>query len=113
VAEEWLAANGYPEDFRKRVLECISRHHPDGVEMSMEAVLRDADALDFLGVIGVLRDFSKKPRDLRAAYEQVRKRMADVPAMLHLEHARALGAKRLQRMGALLMDLEAETSDCF
>ena len=75
--------------------------------------MRDADALDFLGAVGVLRDFSKNPRDLRAAFEQVRKRREKVPTMLQLERAKALGAERVEKMDGLLEEFEAETFGCF
>jgi hypothetical protein len=55
--------------------------------------MRDADGLDFLGAVGVLRDFSKNPRDLRAAFEQVRKRREKVPAMLQLEARQGHGSR--------------------
>jgi hypothetical protein len=63
--------------------------------------------------VGVLRDFSKNPRDLRAAYEQVRKRREKVPAMLQLERARVMGAERVSEMDALLQEFEAGSFGCF
>jgi uncharacterized protein len=114
VAEEILTERACPEDLQKLVLECIALHHSAGSDRSPEAVLlRDADALDFLGVIGVLRDFSKNPRNLRAAYEQVKKRRQSVPPMLHLERAKAMGAERVRQMDALLKEFEAGSFGCF
>ena len=114
VAEEFLTQRGCPEDLKKLVLECIALHHTPGSDRSLEATLmRDADGLDFLGAVGVLRDFSKNPRDLRAAFEQVRKRREKVPAMLQLEPARALAAQRVRQMDDLLAEFEAETFGCF
>jgi HD superfamily phosphodiesterase len=114
VAEEFLTERGCPQDLKALVLECIALHHTAGSDRSLEVTLmRDADALDFLGVVGVLRDFSKNPRDLRLAYQQVRKRRQKVPAMLHLERAKAIGAERLQQMDDLLREFEAESFGCF
>lgn len=114
VADEFLTERGCPEDLKRLVLECIALHHTAGSDRSLEAALmRDADALDFLGAVGVLRDFSKNPRDLRAAFEQVRKRRAKVPGMLQLERAKALGAERVRQMDGLLTEFEAETFGCF
>jgi uncharacterized protein len=114
VADEFLTELGSPEGLKRLVLECIALHHTAGSDRSLEATLmRDADGLDFLGAVGVLRDFSKNPRDLRAAFEQVRKRRAKVPAMLQLERAKALGAERVRQMDELLAEFEAETFGCF
>jgi HD superfamily phosphodiesterase len=114
VANEFLTERGFPEDLKRLVLECIALHHTAGSDRSLEATLmRDADGLDFLGAVGVLRDFSKNPRDLRAAFEQVRKRREKVPGMLQLDRAKALGAQRLKQMDDLLEEFEAETFGCF
>lgn len=114
VADEYLRISGCDLDLRKHILECISLHHTPDAEGSLEAtLLRDADALDFLGVIGVLRDFSKNPRDMRSAFEQVRKRREKVPPMLRTARARIVGAQRVERMDELLVELEAESFGCF
>lgn len=113
VAEEYLRTNGCPDQLRELIVECIALHHKTGSERSVEAtLLRDADALDFLGVIGVVRDFSKNPRDLRAAYDQIRKRRVAVPQMLHLERSRQIGEQRVRQMDALLEELETESFGC-
>lgn len=114
VADEYLTECGCPEALKKLVLECIALHHTAGSDRSLEAsLLRDADGLDFLGAVGVLRDFSKNPRDLRAAFEQVRKRREKVPGMLQLDRAKAMGAERVKQMDDLLADFEAESFGCF
>ncbi len=75
VAAEYLAARDRPPDFAAHVLECIEYHHSPDPARSIEAILLcDADALDFLGVVGVLRDFSKNAKDLRKACAITRKR---------------------------------------
>jgi uncharacterized protein len=108
VAEEYLTAHNCPPDLKALILECIALHHKAGSDRSPEAtLLRDADGLDFLGVVGVLRDFSKNPRDLRAAYEQVKKRRLAVPPMLYLDRARTMAEKRIHEMDALLKQFEA------
>jgi len=114
VAEDYLTAHDCPADLKALILECVALHHTAGSERSPEAtLLRDADGLDFLGVVGVLRDISKNPRDLRLAYEQVKKRRATVPPMLQLAASQAMAAERVQRMDQLLKDFEAETFGLF
>jgi uncharacterized protein len=114
VAESFLKEHGYPEDFARLVLECIEFHHSPCPERSLEAILLcDADALDFPGVVGVLRDFSKNPRDLRKAYEIVKKRRDTLPAKLILEESKEIAAQRLKRMDDLLLAFEEDTFGCF
>ena len=114
VAGQYLTDHDCPSDLKALILECIALHHKAGSDRSLEAaLLRDADGLDFLGVVGVLRDFSKNPRDLRLAYEQVKKRRASVPSMLQLERAKTLAQKRLREMDALLEQFEMDSFGCF
>ncbi len=115
VADEYLTAHNCPADLKARILECIALHHKAGSERSLEAtLLRDADGLDFLGVVGVLRDFSKNPRDLRAAVEQVKKRRRNCAAHAAAgSGASALAEKRLRDMDALLQQFEGDSFGCF
>ena len=114
VADTFLAENGYPKDFQRLVLECIEFHHGTGSDRSTEALLlRDADVLDFLGVVGILRDFSKNPKDMRSGYETTQKRRARLPAILHFDQARAIAAERLKEMEAVLAAFEQESFGFF
>lgn len=110
VAGPWLSERGYPEDLRAQVLECIAQHASPGLDrdVSREAMLlHDADVLDFLGAVGILRDFSKSPRDLRAGYEAALKRRRDLPQTLFLEQSSEAARLRLQEMDAFLAAFEA------
>ena len=114
VAHEYLAEKGFPEDVISRVVECIATHHSGDRGRSIEAILlSDADALDFLGVVGVLRDFSKNPRDMRKAHRSIMERMQKVPGLICLDRAREIAARRLQVMRELLQEFEAETNGCY
>ncbi|MDR3574308.1 MAG: HD domain-containing protein [Anaerolineaceae bacterium] len=114
VAEPFLREQDFPPELIELVLECIEQHHQGGANRRIESILlSDADALDFLGAVGVLRDFSKKPNDLRAAYKMVRTRMEKLPKMICLAKTKEIAAKRLQEMESLLAAFEAETFGCF
>lgn len=114
VAQAFLAERGYHEDWIGAVEACITSHHQGDPNRPVEAVLlSDADALDFLGAVGVLRDFSKKPKALRAAYETTKKRRAKLPGQLCLERSRALAVERIKAMDELLARFEEETFGCF
>jgi uncharacterized protein len=114
VAADFMQARAYPADFAARVLECIEFHHSPDPGRSTEAILLcDADVLDFLGVTGVLRDFSKNAKNMRKAYEVTQKRRAKLPGGLVLAASRDIAAARLQRMDDLYAAFEEETGGCF
>ena len=70
VAREFLIAKQIDLKVVEHVLECIGAHHSATYENSIEAqILFDADTIDFVGLSGILREFSRYPRDLRRAYE--------------------------------------------
>jgi len=114
VVGTFLAEQGFPEDFRAQVLECIGGHHRVDSDMSTEAILlRDADVLDFLGVVGVLRDFSKNPKDLRKGYETTKKRRERLPKTLYLEKSKELAETRTRQMDKFLAIFETDSFGCF
>jgi uncharacterized protein len=114
IAEEFLVQKGYAPDLLAATLECIEYHHGGDPHRRIEALLlSDADALDFLGVVGVLRDFSKKPGDLRKAYEAVLERKEKLLQSICLESSWAIVAQRLASMERLLATFEEETFGCF
>lgn len=114
VAEPFLSDRDYPAEMKALILECIELHHAGDSDRSLESILlRDADALDFLGVVGVLRNFSKNPRELRKAYEETQKRREKLLGLLRLDKAKELAAERASRMDELLARFEEETFGCF
>jgi len=114
VAQTYLAEKGYPDDVIQRVIDCIATHHRGEPDRSVEAILlSDADALDFLGAVGILRDFSKNPREMRKAHRSVVDRMQKVPRLICLDRAREIAAGRLQVMDEFLREFETETDGCY
>jgi uncharacterized protein len=114
VAEAFWAERGYSPELLTPVLECIESHHSGDPNRRIEAILlSDADALDFLGVVGVLRDFSKNPRDLRKAHEVALDRKEKLRRSICLETSKAIAAQRIDRMERLLRMFEEETFGFF
>jgi hypothetical protein len=104
------------------VLEAIEYHHGGADERCLEALLlRDADALDGMGAIGVLREFAMVPTEvsgcysipvgwgMRGAYERARMRLENNPAMLRLPKSRRIARRRAREMRALFKTLEQES----
>jgi uncharacterized protein len=114
VAEKYLQEREYPQEQVEKVLVCIENHHKAENSDSIEAqLLFDADALDFLGCVGVLRMFSMKPRDMKVAYETAKKRRDQLPDKLCLEKSKEIAIERLERMDQMLTWFEQETNKYF
>lgn len=114
VAEELLTEYGCEKHLMELVLECIEYHHSATENNSIEAILlSDADALDFLGAVGVLRDFSKNTKDLRKAYVTVINRRDKLQKRLMLEKSREIASARISSMNQLLSKFEEETFGYF
>jgi uncharacterized protein len=114
VAEAFLTQNGCPAELKGLVLECIEFHHAGGDQLNLESILlREADILDFLGVVGVLRDFSKNARDLRKAFSITQGRLKSLPGLLSLPKAKAMAERRAAEMEELLDRFEADSFGFF
>ncbi|HEY2013770.1 MAG TPA: HD domain-containing protein [Bryobacteraceae bacterium] len=125
LAEEYLNRVKCPKAIRDKVLEAIEYHHGGADERCHEAVLlRDADALDGIGAIGVLREFAMVPAQvngcysiptgwgMRGAYERVRMRLENNPKILRLPKSRALARRRVKEMSRILAAFEQESFGC-
>jgi uncharacterized protein len=114
VAGPFLAERDYPPDEAELILDCIEFHHADNAARCLEVqLLGDADALDFLGVVGVLRDFSKNARDLRQAYDISRKRRDKLPGLLCLAKSKEIAVQRLADMDNVFAQFETDSFGCF
>lgn len=114
VAREFLEKKGIPNELIQAVVECVESHHLGDPNRRIEAILlSDADALDFLGVVGVLRDFAKKPKALREAYKSVKSRREKLPQIICLEKTKEIAMKRIQEMDEILAIFEEETNSYF
>ena len=76
---------------RAILLEAIELHDYRDTRptTSNEALLlREADMLEFLGMIGMARDFARGPRDLKACYRRVLDRRYGIEGRLTLPYAK-------------------------
>lgn len=98
IAEEFLDAMGYSDPYLKGIRDAIcrivARHTPTTMvppETVEEKIVFDADCLDRLGVIGVLRGFIGKSGSIEEILEQkMRTRVRDYDK-LHFEEAKKIG----------------------
>ena len=105
---------GFPEGKIAAAIEAIRTHLPSGKPTSLEGtLLRDADLLEQLGAIAVLRTVSKVGRDTRFvrysdALRLLQRNVEQLPSQLELASARRLAAPRVEILKAFLAAAAAE-----
>lgn len=94
------------------LLETIELHDYRDLRppQSLEALLlREADMLEFLGMIGMAREFTLGPKDIEACQRRILERRAGIQGRFTLPRAREIAQIRLERMEQCLRWLEAES----
>ena len=113
-APELLASFNFPTEKIEEVLACIREHQPHDNPQTFEAtLLRDADILEQLGAIGILRTAAKLGSDTRFhRFSDVRnslqRALDTLPSKIHLDATRTLAAPRIATLQAFLTALDTE-----
>ena len=113
-APRLLREFGFPEAKIPPVVEVIRTHQPSAKPAAFEGVLlRDADILEQLGVVGILRTVSKVGRDTRFvrfgdALRALRRNLDQLPGQLQLASARRLAEPRITILTQFLAAAETE-----
>lgn len=93
------------------LLEAIEFHdyRDQRPTQSNEALLlREADMLEFLGMIGMARDFARGPKNVENCYKRILSRRKDIQGRFTLPRAQAIARIRLERMETCLQWLNEE-----
>jgi uncharacterized protein len=107
---------GFPAGKIPAVLEVIRSHQPQANPATIEGtIVRDADILEQLGSIGIMRVVAKIGRDTRYstftdAASTLRSNLAELPAKLRLESAKAMAKPRIALLEAFLCELDSEAA---
>ena len=94
------------------LLEAIELHDYRDVRptRSIEALLlREADMLEFLGMIGMAREFARGPRNVETCYKRIISRRYGIQGRFTLPRAQELAQVRLERMERSLQWLLEES----
>ncbi len=94
------------------LLEAIELHDYRDTRQtkSNEALLlREADMLEFLGMIGMARDFARGPRNVQIGYQRILDRRYGIQGRFTLPRARQIAEVRLERMEQSLQWLNEES----
>jgi uncharacterized protein len=114
VVPDILKSSGFPEHKIPAVIEVIKTHLPSSEPVTFEGILlRDADILEQLGAVGILRTVSKVGRDTRFvrfsdALHVLRKNAEELPARLKLRSAHRRAQSRLKILAQFLTEAESE-----
>jgi uncharacterized protein len=109
-----LLQSGFPASKVADVVEAIRTHQPHLRPGTLEGtILRDADILEQLGSIGILRVAAKIGRDTRYptftdAAATLRKSLAELPGQLHLDAAKTIAKPKIALLEAFLQELDKE-----
>jgi HD superfamily phosphodiesterase len=113
IAEvEILPRVDLPSEVKAKIIEAIELHDyrdKRPVQSAEALLLREADFLDFLGVVGIAREFAKGPKDLQKSYLQILKRRDVIKDRFTIPQARLIAAERLARMDEFFQALLEES----
>ena len=111
VEVEILPSLSLSEPASQVLLETIELHDYRDLRppKSNEALLlREADMLEFLGVIGMARDFARGPRDVQACYQRIQERKSTIQGRFTLPRSQEIAQVRLERVEICSRWLEEE-----
>lgn len=116
-SRELLAGWGFPEEKLDGVAEAIRSHQPKDNPATMEGILlRDADILEQLGAIGLLRAVVKVGRDTRypsfsSVIPVLNHAVNHLPTQTRLTASKGVAESRAKMLRSFLAAVEQEAGD--
>jgi uncharacterized protein len=111
--EEILPYTGFAPAEIAIILEAIELHDyrdPRPVFSAEALLLREADFLDFLGAVGIAREFAWGPNNVALVVKRIRTRITGIQGRFTLPAAQEIAAQRIDVMNQYLSCLELESS---
>jgi len=114
VVEPFMEPFSFSLEEKEIIFETILNHHNPVPLKSIEAVLlRDADAIDFLGFMGIARDITRAPRDIKKAIQSIQRHRQTLPAILTLDSSKKMAAERIKETDVFLEKFFLESFGCY
>jgi len=114
VADKILKELGYPEERRDKVVKIVLHHHldlRDKLETLEERIVWDADKIDILGILGIVRAFhllGSSP--FTSVVKEAFKKLTAIYPLLNTQTAKTIAEKRHRETMDLLNKLREELS---
>lgn len=112
VEEEILTQLDLTAEQKDILLEAIELHDYRDTRptKSKEALLlREADMLEFLGIMGMAREFARGPKNIETTYKRILSRRKHIQGRFTLPKAQEIARARLERMDTSLQWLMEES----
>lgn len=94
------------------LLEAIELHDyrdTRSTQTNEARLLREADMLEFLGIIGMAREFARGPKNVDTCYQRILSRRDAIQGRFTLPRAQEIAHYRLERMESTLRWLKEES----
>ncbi len=111
VAEQLLPRLDLTAQEAATLLEAVALHdyRDSRTPSTAEALLlREADMLDFLGAIGIARDFARGPKELPASLRVIHERHGTIRGRLTLPESRTIAERRYAHTADFLSALDED-----
>lgn len=112
VESEILPRLGLTPPQKENLLEAIELHDyrdTRPTESNEALLLREADMLEFLGMMGMAREFARGPKNVETCYKRILSRRAGIQNRFTLPRAQEIAKIRLERMEISLQWLIEES----
>jgi uncharacterized protein len=114
VVEPFLEPFNFTHQEKDIIYETIINHHNPISLKNIEAILlRDADALDTLGFIGIARDITRAPRDIKKGIKSIQAHREKLPDILTLDSSKNMARERIKEMDVFLDKFFSESFNLF
>ena len=103
VVEQFFQGFSFTQEEREVIFETILNHHNPILLKSIEAILfRDADAIDFLGFMGIARDFTRASNNIKKGIESIQAHRQKLPGILTLDSSKIIAEERIKEVDIFL-----------
>ncbi len=110
VVELFFKGFNFSQEEKEVIFETILNHHNPGPLKSIEAVLfRDADAIDFLGFMGIARDITRAQNDIQKGIKSIQSHREKLPSILTLDSSKIIAEERIKEMDIFLNKFISES----
>ena len=112
VEREILPYLNLTDEEKAILLETIELHDyrdPRPPQSKEALLLREADMLEFLGMIGMAREFARGPKNVETCYKRILSRRYGIQGRFTIPRAQEIGQARLERMEQSLQWLLEES----